>query len=122
MKTFKRIISILLVSCLLFCAAPSTFATESDNVPAATAESGDIIDNPIFQGAIADILAMAIDALIEGVGKYIQMIIDLINKIEAPYLPEAPVIPDLPDTPVIPDAPEQGEDTPADSEEIQPAA
>lgn len=119
MKTFKRVIALLLVSCLLFCAAPSAFAAESTGSAAAETEEEDILDNPIFTGAIKDIVVAFVQSFTEIFNRYVEIIKALISSIE---LPETPLLPEAPDAGGETDDP-AAEEQPSDSEvEIQPAA
>lgn len=120
MKMFKRVISLLLVSCLLFCAMPSAFAAESADTT--VTEEEDIIDNPIFSGALEEIIASLIAALTEIIDRYIVIIKDLLASIEIPEitLPELPEVPGAGDEDVpSEEQPSEGEDAGA---EEQPAA
>lgn len=111
MKTFKRVISLLLVSCLLFCAVPSAFAAESaGTATVAETEEEDILDNPIFTGAIKDIVVSFIQSFTEIFQRYVEIIKAIILSIEIPEIPETPETPEVPGTG---DAPETGEDVPA---------
>ena len=87
MKMFKRVISLLLVSCLLFCAVPSAFAAESAD--SSVTEEEDILDNPIFSGAIADIVASFIQAFTEVFQRYVEIIKTLLASLELPEVPGA---------------------------------
>ncbi|MBP3328415.1 MAG: hypothetical protein J6L91_05860 [Clostridia bacterium] len=108
MKMFKRVISLLLVSCLLFCAVPSAFAAESAD--SSVTEEEDILDNPIFSGAIADIVASFIQAFTEVFQRYVEIIKTLLASLELPEI----TLPELPEVPGAGD-----EDVPS---EEQPAA
>lgn len=98
MKTFKKIIALVLVSCLLMCSAPSAFAaqTSADSDLVLTAEEGDIVDNPIFQGAVVEIIASFLASFREIIERYVQIIIALLSQIELPDF-DAPDAPDAPD-------------------------
>ena len=117
MKMFKRVISLLLVSCLLFCAMPSAFAAESADTT--VTEEEDIIDNPIFSGALEEIIASLIAALTEIIDRYIVIIKDLLASIEIPEIT-------LPEVPGAGDEDVPSEEQPSDGEdagaEEQPAA
>ncbi len=109
MKTLKRMLALLLVSCLMFCVAPATFATESDTVVIEeTNEGEDIRDNPVAAGALKDIIKAFLDSFVETITRYVQEIIKMIqeykeNNPNTPEIPDAPVEP-APETPVEPEA------------------
>ena len=84
MKMFKRVISLLLVSCLLFCAMPSAFAAESADTT--VTEEEDIIDNPIFSGAIEEIVASFIATFTELFNRYVEIIKTLLASLELPEI------------------------------------
>lgn len=123
MKMFKKVLSLLLVACLLFCAVPTAFAAESTD--SSTTEEGDIIDNPIFSGAIEEIVANFIAAFTEIFNRYVEIIKELLANIELPEitLPEI----EIPGTGTGDEnVPSEGEgdgqgDAPTD-ENLQPAA
>ncbi len=108
MKTLKRMLALLLVSCMMFCVAPATFAAEGDvTVIEETNDSEDIRDNPIAAGALKDIVKAFIDSFVETITRYVQAIIKMIQDYqnqnqENPELPESPVEP-APETPVEPE-------------------
>ena len=120
MKMFKKVLSLLLVACLLFCAVPAVSAAESTD--SSTTEEGDIIDNPIFSGAIEEIIANFIAAFTEIFNRYVEIIKELLLSIELPEitLPELPEVPGAGDEDVpSEEQPSEGEDAGA---EEQPAA
>ncbi len=120
MKMFKRVISLLLVSCLLFCAVPSAFAAESAD--SSVTEEEDILDNPIFSGAIADIVASFIQAFTEIFQRYVEIIKTLLASLELPEI----TLPELPEVPGAGDEDVPSEEQPSEGEnagaEEQPAA
>ncbi len=121
MKTFKRIMSILLISCLLFCSAPATSAAGSDNAPTATSETGDAANIPSLTGLIDDVIGAFFSSLADLVDSYTRLIIALLKSVKLPDLsdpvvPDVPNVPDTPaepDTPDVPDTPDEP-DTPAE--------
>ncbi len=91
MKTLKKVIALLLVSCLLMCVAPTAFAAESGVATIAeTSEEEDIRDNPIAQGAFKEIIESFVNSFIEVITRYIQVIMDFIQNMETPESPELP--------------------------------
>lgn len=121
MKMFKKVLSLLLVACLLFCAVPAVSAAESTD--SSTTEEGDIIDNPIFSGAIEEIIANFIAAFTEIFNRYVEIIKELLLSIELPEitLPELNVPGEGAGDEDVPseEQPSEGEDAGA---ELQPAA
>ena len=95
MKFFKRILALLLVSCLLFCVAPATFAQESDTTINESTEE-DIRDNPIAQGALKDIIDSFVNAFLETVTRYVQAIIELIMEAQQPETPDTDTSTEVP--------------------------
>ena len=134
MKTFKRVIALLLVSCLMMCAVPSAFAAESaDTSVVAETDEENILDNPIFSGALVDIVASFLQSFTEIFNRYVEIIKALLLSLELPEL-DIPVVPEVPeggengegDVPPAEEQPSEGEgDAPTDDttdENIQPAA
>ncbi len=93
MKMFKRVISLLLVSCLLFCAVPSVSAAESEGTTATDEEN--ILDNPIFSGAITEIVAAFVESLTEIFNRYVEIIKNLLLSLELPEM-NIPTLPEVP--------------------------
>ncbi len=126
MKTLKRVIALLLVSCLLMCAVPSAFAADGTSATAETEEE-DILDNPIFTGAIKDIVVSFVQSFAEIFQRYVEIIKAIIASIEIPEL-DAPEVPEVPgegedtETPPAADEPADGENTETGDETLQPAA
>ncbi len=108
MKVLKRMLALLLVSCLLFCVAPSTFAAENGVATIEESNEGeDIRDNPIAAGALKDIIAAFAESFIEIITRYVQAIVKMIQDYQnqnqgTPEIPDVPTDP-TPDTPVDPD-------------------
>ncbi|MBQ8782171.1 MAG: hypothetical protein IJZ57_00155 [Clostridia bacterium] len=119
MKMFKRVLSLLLVSCLLFCAMPTAFAAESADTT--VTEEEDILDNPIFSGAVEEIIASFIASLTEIFNRYVEIIKTLLASLELPEM-NLPVLPEAPDAGDDTDAPSVEEPAEGESDDAQLAA
>lgn len=71
-STVKKVVAAILVITLLVCTAPVAFA---EDAPALD----DIRENPVFQGALMDMLASFARAFVETITRYIQVIAEFIN-------------------------------------------
>ena len=114
MKTFKRVISLLLVASLMMFTVPVAFAADNTSAVAETEEE-DILDNPIFSGAIKDIVVAFVESFAEILQRYVEVIKALIASIELPEI----TLPDTGDdvTPEVPDTGDEDVTTPDAGEE-----
>ncbi len=132
MKTFKRVISLLLVSCLLMFTLPTAFAADSGVAAVDETQEEDILDNPIFSGAIVEIVSSFLQSFAEIFQRYIEVIKAIIAEIDISELLPPATTPDTPEVPDTGDEDTPSEETPSEgtegsdeetgNEEVQPAA
>lgn len=96
MKTLKRVLSLILVASLMMFTVPVAFAANNTSAAAETEEE-DILDNPIFAGAIKDIVVSFVESFTEIFQRYVEIIKAIIAEIDlSELLP--PVTPEVPGT------------------------
>lgn len=90
MKTLKRMLALLLVSCLLFCVVPTAFAQEPTTSVESTEQEEDIRDNPIAQGAFMEIVLAFAQSFFETIVRYVTELVEMIMEAQPPEAaPEA---------------------------------